>query len=141
MCQQCLRSILNRLLVPLTLMLLLAACQPIVAPTALEMDAAVPRYEPAECKYATPEGDPVECGYLTVLEDRSQPDGPTIRLYVVNMKSRGAYHCAGPDHSAPWRTRCTGRVLYHDLDGDPHCRHVPRDPRHHHAGASGGQLL
>ena len=50
--------------------------------------AYTPRYEPAECKYPIPEGDNVECGYLTVPEDRSQPDGPTIRLHVVNFKSK-----------------------------------------------------
>lgn len=50
--------------------------------------AYTPRYEPTECKYPVPEGDTVECGYLIVPEDRSQPDGPTIRLHVVNFKSK-----------------------------------------------------
>ncbi|MCE7985205.1 MAG: alpha/beta fold hydrolase [Caldilinea sp. CFX5] len=74
--------------------LIFSACQPIQAPTPSTAPAAAkgytPRYEPAECKYPIPEGEQVACGYLTVPEDRSKPDGPTIRLHVVNFKSKSA---------------------------------------------------
>lgn len=72
--------------------LLLSACQPIQssAPSAepAQPKGYTPIYEPAECNYEVPEGDQIECGYLTVPEDRSQPDGRLIRLYVVNFKSK-----------------------------------------------------
>jgi pimeloyl-ACP methyl ester carboxylesterase len=84
---------LNRVLTLLVLVaLLVSACQPIVAPAqpAAEQPAKgyMPHYEPAECKYPIPEGDQVECGYLIVPEDRSQPDGPMIRVYVMNFKAK-----------------------------------------------------
>jgi len=44
-------------------------------------------FESAECRFEIPFGQTVECGYLTVPEDRSQPDGPTIRLHVAIFKS------------------------------------------------------
>lgn len=49
--------------------------------------AEEPAYQPAECQFEIPWGQTVECGYLTVPEDRSQPDGPTIRLHVAIFKS------------------------------------------------------
>jgi len=80
--------------------LLLSACQPIVAPTPgatpEKVGAYTPRYEPAECKYAIPEGEKVECGYLIVPEDRSHPEGPTIRMQVVNFKSKSANSLPDP---------------------------------------------
>lgn len=72
--------------------LLVSACQPIVAPGSETAPTAgkayLPRFEPAECSYPIPEGDKIECGYLIVPEDRSQTGGPTIRVHVVNFKSR-----------------------------------------------------
>ena len=47
----------------------------------------VPRFESAECQFEIPLGQTVECGYLIVPEDRSQPDGPTIRLHVAIFRS------------------------------------------------------
>lgn len=74
--------------------LLVSACQPIVAPAPsaapAEAKGYTPRFELADCTYPIPEGEQVECGYLIVPEDRSQPDGPTIRVQVVNFKSRSA---------------------------------------------------
>ncbi|MCE7985206.1 MAG: alpha/beta fold hydrolase [Caldilinea sp. CFX5] len=83
----------NRLLTIFVLAaLIFSACQPIQAPAPsappAEAKGYTPRYESAACKYPIPEGDKVECGYLTVPEDRSKPDGPMIRLYVVNFKSK-----------------------------------------------------
>jgi pimeloyl-ACP methyl ester carboxylesterase len=53
-------------------------------------------------------GQTVECGYLTVPEDRSRPDGPTIRLHVAMFKSRSfspkpdpvVYLAGGPGEKA-----------------------------------------
>ncbi|MCI0394914.1 MAG: alpha/beta hydrolase [Chloroflexi bacterium] len=39
-------------------------------------------WEEADCQFDIPAGQDVACGYLTVPEDRSQPDSPTIRLHV-----------------------------------------------------------
>ncbi|MCE7982084.1 MAG: alpha/beta fold hydrolase [Caldilinea sp. CFX5] len=72
--------------------LIVSACQPIQAPAPGALPEKVstytPRYEPADCPYEIPASEKVECGYLIVPEDRSQPDGPTIRVHVVNFKSR-----------------------------------------------------
>lgn len=83
----------NRLFTILVLVaLVFSACQPIQAPAPsaepAQAKSYTPRYEPADCFYEIPEGDQIECGYLTVPEDRSQPDGRMIRLYVVNFKSK-----------------------------------------------------
>jgi pimeloyl-ACP methyl ester carboxylesterase len=50
--------------------------------------AGAPGYEPAACPMPAPEGARVECGYLTVPEDRSRPEGRTIRLAVAIVRSR-----------------------------------------------------
>jgi pimeloyl-ACP methyl ester carboxylesterase len=70
--------------------------------------ADVPRFEPAACPFTVPTGAAVECGYLVVPEDRSQPQGRTIRLAVAILKSRSddpapdpvAYLEGGPGSSA-----------------------------------------
>jgi len=41
----------------------------------------------AQCQFEIPPGQTVDCDYLTVPEDRSQPDGPTIRLHVAIFRS------------------------------------------------------
>lgn len=78
----------------------LMACQPIQAPTAVAAPAKAatytPRFEPAACRYEIVEGDHVECGYLIVPEDRSSPDGATIRVYVVNFKAKAANPAPDP---------------------------------------------
>ena len=74
--------------------LFVSACQPIQAPSVAGVPAEAttytPRFEPEACRYEIAEGDQVECGYLIVPEDRSNPDGPTIRVYVVNFKAKAA---------------------------------------------------
>jgi pimeloyl-ACP methyl ester carboxylesterase len=49
-------------------------------------------FDPAACMFKLPvgikDGDGVQCGYLTVPEDHSNPDGPTLRLAVAIIKSR-----------------------------------------------------
>jgi Tol biopolymer transport system component/pimeloyl-ACP methyl ester carboxylesterase len=54
------------------------------------LPAYVPLYEPAACQFPEPSGYQIECGYLTVPEDRSQPQGPHIRLHTAILKSTGA---------------------------------------------------
>ncbi|NJM07120.1 alpha/beta fold hydrolase [Candidatus Gracilibacteria bacterium] len=49
----------------------------------------VPRFESGPCRVAIPEGVQAECGDLVVLADRSQPDGPTIRLAVIRLPATG----------------------------------------------------
>jgi pimeloyl-ACP methyl ester carboxylesterase len=42
---------------------------------------------PAEVEVVVP--GPHSCGYLTVLEDRTRPDGPTIRLFYLRVQPAG----------------------------------------------------
>ncbi|HXJ65770.1 MAG TPA: hypothetical protein VNN79_18590, partial [Actinomycetota bacterium] len=39
---------------------------------------------------------PVTCGFLTVLEDRSKPDGRTIKLFVVRVEPAGGHPAPDP---------------------------------------------
>jgi pimeloyl-ACP methyl ester carboxylesterase len=57
---------------------------------------AGPLFEPAGCQFEIPSGQEVECGFLTVPEDRSQPDGPTIRLHVAIFASHSANPAPDP---------------------------------------------
>ncbi|HEY92815.1 MAG TPA: alpha/beta fold hydrolase [Dehalococcoidia bacterium] len=41
----------------------------------------------ARCQFQIPPGQTVDCDYLTVPEDRSQPDGPTIQLHFAIFRS------------------------------------------------------
>lgn len=91
----------TRLFTVLLLMaLILSACQPIQAPAPgvapQHAMAYTPRFEPAACTYTLPAEENVECGYLIVPEDRSRLDGPTIRLYVLNFKSKGEQPAPDP---------------------------------------------
>lgn len=60
-------------------------------PSATQAQDSVPRFEPSACEFdliaGQIDGETVECGYLVVPEDRSQPDGQTIRLAVAIYKS------------------------------------------------------
>ena len=59
---------------------------PAISPT--EVPTPIPpRYEPAECQFSPSNISNVICGYVTVPEDRSQVDGPTIRLHVAVASS------------------------------------------------------
>jgi pimeloyl-ACP methyl ester carboxylesterase len=55
--------------------------------TATPTHSPLPRFEPASCQFVNAYLYDVECGYLVVLEDRNQPDGPTVRLHVAIFKS------------------------------------------------------
>jgi pimeloyl-ACP methyl ester carboxylesterase len=47
-----------------------------------------PEIEWSPCQFEIPEGQTVKCGYLIVPEDRSQPDGTSIRLHFAVFKSK-----------------------------------------------------
>ena len=47
----------------------------------------IPAFEEADCVFEIPEGFQPRCGYLVVPEDRSKPDGRTIRLHVAIFES------------------------------------------------------
>ena len=49
----------------------------------------VPRFESGSCRATIPEGVQAECGDLIVLADRSQLDGPTLRLAVIRLPATG----------------------------------------------------
>ena len=71
----------------------------------------VPRFEPAPCPklQGAEELAKASCGYLVVLEDRSWPDGRTIRLMVAKYPARSAekrpdpvvYLAGGPGDIVP----------------------------------------
>jgi pimeloyl-ACP methyl ester carboxylesterase len=55
--------------------------------TAAPTHSPLPRFESASCQFINAYLYDVACGYLVVPEDRSQPDGPTVRLHVAIFKS------------------------------------------------------
>jgi pimeloyl-ACP methyl ester carboxylesterase len=95
----------------LLLTLLLASSVVARAAQAAEGPVTVPRFEPAPC----PQLQGIEwladasCGYLVVPEDRSRPNGRTIRLMVAKFPSRSpekradpiVYLAGGPGDIAP----------------------------------------
>ncbi|MGB8565420.1 MAG: hypothetical protein WCD83_18715, partial [Pseudolabrys sp.] len=91
--------------------LLLASPMMTRAVQAAERTATVPRFEPAPCpklQGAETLAD-ASCGYLVVPEDRSRPDGRTIRLMVATYPARSPekradpviYLAGGPGDIAP----------------------------------------
>ena len=95
------------------LLLALVLASPIVARAApaAEGTATVPRFEPAPCPKlpGAEELAKASCGYLVVPEDRSQPNGRTIRLMVAKYPARSpekrpdpvVYLAGGPGDIAP----------------------------------------
>jgi hypothetical protein len=95
------------------LLLALLLASPIVARAApaAEGTATVPRFEPAPCPKlpGAEELAKASCGYLVVPEDRSQPNGRTIRLMVAKYPARSpekrpdpvVYLAGGPGDIAP----------------------------------------
>ena len=57
-------------------------------------DANSPKFESVDCMFTVPKGQKPVCGYVTVPEDRSQPDGRTIKLAVA------VFHSDNPDKIA-----------------------------------------
>ncbi|MFL7869953.1 MAG: alpha/beta fold hydrolase [Anaerolineales bacterium] len=62
---------------------------PTPEPTAELVPAYEPVFEPAECWFDTPADVSADCGYLVVPEDRSKPDGRTVRLATVIFRAPG----------------------------------------------------
>src|SRR5258707_10774861 len=102
-------AIAHRRLLPLAL--LLASSVVARAGQAAEVTATVPRFEPAPCpklQGAEALAD-ASCGYLVVPEDRSRPNGRTIRLMVAKFPARSpekrtdpvVYLAGGPGDIAP----------------------------------------
>ncbi len=57
----------------------------------------IPRFEPAGCPFEGAEDrDDIQCGYLIVAENRSKPDGRTLRLAVSILKSLSDQPLADP---------------------------------------------
>ncbi len=61
---------------------------------------ATPAFQQAPCPFALDaslvEGKNVKCGFLVVPEDRSQPQGPTIRLAVAIFKTSSSHPAPDP---------------------------------------------
>jgi pimeloyl-ACP methyl ester carboxylesterase len=58
------------------------------APPAHAQDpATVPRFEATDCPFEIPQGETIHCGYLVVPENRAQPDGSIIRVFVAIVRS------------------------------------------------------
>ena len=95
----------------LLLALLLASSVVARAVQAAEVTTTVPRFEPAPCpKLQGAETlSAASCGYLVVFENRSRPEGRTIRLMVANFPARSlekradpvVYLAGGPGDIAP----------------------------------------
>jgi pimeloyl-ACP methyl ester carboxylesterase len=95
------------------LLLALLLASPIVARAAqgAEGTATVPRFEPAPCPKlpGTEELAKASCGFLVVPENRSRPNGRTLRLMVAKYPARSAekqpdpvvYLAGGPGDIAP----------------------------------------
>jgi pimeloyl-ACP methyl ester carboxylesterase len=66
--------------------LFVGLCLLLVLPAAAQ-DAVLPKFESASCMFTVPVDQKPDCGYLTVPEDRSQPNGRTIKLAVAVFKS------------------------------------------------------
>jgi pimeloyl-ACP methyl ester carboxylesterase len=74
-----------------------SSCLADLPPLDFESSLPAPRFEPSGCYFNyTPGTHQVECGYLVVPEDRSQPDGPTVKLHVAIFKSRAAHPAPDP---------------------------------------------
>jgi hypothetical protein len=98
----------------LLLALLLASCVVARTAQAVERTATVPRLEPAPCPKLQGAEALVDasCSHLVVFEDRSRPNGRTIRLMVAKFPARSpdkradpvVYLAGGPGDIAPWRS-------------------------------------
>jgi pimeloyl-ACP methyl ester carboxylesterase len=68
----------------------------------------VPRFQPSKCPIDVPRDAQVQCGYLVVPEDYDEPEGATIRLPVIVVRSRSPnpapdpllYTAGGPGSSS-----------------------------------------
>jgi pimeloyl-ACP methyl ester carboxylesterase len=60
----------------------------------------VPTFEEAPCSFALPpsetEGETIRCGYVSVPQERSNPDSPTIRLAIVIFQAQNDFSAPDP---------------------------------------------
>jgi pimeloyl-ACP methyl ester carboxylesterase len=57
---------------------------------------AVPSFEQAECPFPIPIGYRINCGFVSVPEDRSQANGPTIKIGMALVHSSSANPAPDP---------------------------------------------
>jgi pimeloyl-ACP methyl ester carboxylesterase len=98
-----------------TALLLLTSC------TGLSQESFRPTFRQTPCPedVASVVLTPVTCGFLTVLENRSEPDGDTIRLFVTRIQPPGG-------NPAPDPVLVLGIDLGHTLD---YAGHAPTAQR------------
>lgn len=82
-------------------LLLALAFLALALPTAAQAQPAGPTFAAAPCmidlaQYGAAEGSDAECGYLTVPEQHARPDGPSIQLAVMIIKSTAASPAPDP---------------------------------------------
>lgn len=65
-------------------------------PSPSQAVAAVPRFEPRDCWFEAPAAYSTACGHLIAPENRSRPNGRTVRLPVVWIKSEETAPTAVP---------------------------------------------
>lgn len=87
-----------------TAMILFVGLYLLLALPAAAQDAVTPKFESANCMFTVPTGQKPDCGYLTVPEDRSQPNGRTIKIAVA------VFHSDNPN-------KATTPLIY--LEGGP----------------------
>ena len=84
----------SRLLILVLSSMILIPLSGCTAANSAAVTTEVPGYTPtiqsAECQFPMPADYAVECMNLTVLEDRSQPEGPTIQLHVAKFLSESS---------------------------------------------------
>ncbi len=74
-----------------------AVPSPTSTPTPTPIAQFTPSFKQTECAdFEVPIGEEFTCGFLTVLEDRSQPDGSTIKLGVVIASGRSEKPASDP---------------------------------------------
>ena len=129
------------------LLLALLLASPIVARAAqaAEGTATAPRFEPAPCPKlpGAEELAKASCGYLVVPENRSRPNGRTIRLMVAKYPARSpekrpdpvVYLAGGPGDIAPLEVNgliAADFIRDRDIYGD--------EPARHHVLGAGADL-
>ena len=94
-----------------------AAPSTVPTPSPSATPLVLPTFEPATCQFVNSYLYDVECGYLVVLEDRSRPDGATVRLHVAIFKS------ANPDPEPDPVTYLAGGGGVNHLDSSGYYLH------------------
>ncbi|MBA3874170.1 MAG: alpha/beta fold hydrolase [Anaerolineae bacterium] len=75
--------------------LFVSFCLLLALPAAAQ-DTSAPKFDSADCMFTVPTGQKPDCGYVSVPEDRSQPNGRTIKLAVAVFHSDNPNKAAAP---------------------------------------------